>query len=565
MKTRLLTEIALFALLPVLGMAADVFEPPPKLPPDSLSTKKPDPRKDNPYGDAFNRLFTRNFVNTFDLAYQVRRAAGEKIRAYDIDPQGEVVSSTWFTHRIGIGQLTPQQVAVGPNRGSGPDTVGEWLLIDMKKAGTAPGFRIRDANGEIYLIKFDPPGYPELSIGAEVVSTKLLHAAGYNVPENYISVLDPAKIHIANNVLFRPAGRKPERPITHSDLDSILSPFDRRPDGKIRVLASRQLPGVPLGGFKFKATRSDDPNDLVPHEHRRELRGFYVIGGWINHWDNNIGNTLDMYDTTAGQYHVKHYFVDFSNTLGSSGVGPQPSFRNNVRLFEFTRIFRNFVMLGFNTPVWEKYDTIPLPSVGSFESVTFDPAKYQFTYPALAFDYMTQEDAFWAAKIVTSFSDEHLLAAARAGQYSDPRAAAIIARTLAERRDRIGYVYFRKTNPLDQFKLVQTGPDQYQLQFADLALQRGIDAPAPAQYRIELPKKKHANGNGGDGAARLPSTFEQPRISFSSSDVIAPDGNTSVLRLRTQRPSFKRGRSREMRIFLSRDEQGTLRIQGVDR
>ena len=53
------------------------------------------------------------------------------------------------------------------------------------------------------------------------------------------------------------------------DLDPVLGRVARKPNGAYRVLASRLLPGKILGGFKYYGTRSDDPNDVVPHEHRR--------------------------------------------------------------------------------------------------------------------------------------------------------------------------------------------------------------------------------------------------------------------------------------------------------
>ena len=43
---------------------------------------------------------------------------------------------------------------------------------------------IKDAVGRHFLLKFDSEGNNEMGSSAEVIATKFLHAAGYNVPRN---------------------------------------------------------------------------------------------------------------------------------------------------------------------------------------------------------------------------------------------------------------------------------------------------------------------------------------------------------------------------------------------
>ena len=78
-----------------------------------------------------------------------------------------------------------------------------------------------------------------------------------------------------------------------SDIDALLERADREKDGSYRVVASKALPGKPIGRIRFTGTRPDDPNDLVPHEDRRELRGYGVFAAWLNHVDAKAINTLD--------------------------------------------------------------------------------------------------------------------------------------------------------------------------------------------------------------------------------------------------------------------------------
>ena len=97
----------------------------------------------------------------------------------------------------------------------------------------------------------------------------------------------------------RPNGKR--TPFTNDDINAILERVARNKDGTYRVIAGRLLPGKILGGFQYAGTRPDDPNDLVPHEHRRELRALRVFGAWTNLTDLKAANTIDTLVTENGK------------------------------------------------------------------------------------------------------------------------------------------------------------------------------------------------------------------------------------------------------------------------
>ena len=100
-----------------------------------------------------------------------------------------------------------------------------------------------------------------------------------------------------------------------------LSRAEQNPDGSYRVSVAAALEGKPLEGFKYEGTRSDDPNDVVPHENRRELRGLRVFSAWLNHTDAKAINSMDTLITENGRSIVRHNLIDFNAALGSAGVG----------------------------------------------------------------------------------------------------------------------------------------------------------------------------------------------------------------------------------------------------
>ena len=187
--------------------------------------------------------------------------------------------------------LTVDDVVKGPGSGTGP-APGGWTVISAKNDGVMPGFTVRDSAGQVWFIKFDPPGYPAMATGTEVLVARLFWALGYHVPETHLATLRPDELTIDDEARITPPSGSRRR-FKESDIRLLLRGAHRDADGSYRVVASKALEGRPVGGFRFYGMRSDDPNDVVPHEHRRELRGYGTFAAWLNHVDSKSINTLD--------------------------------------------------------------------------------------------------------------------------------------------------------------------------------------------------------------------------------------------------------------------------------
>ena len=119
---------------------------------------------------------------------------GETARSFgpalNVNTLGEVPDSSWFTNRIGQYDMTVDDVLRGPNEVDGP-APGQWLVTGRPDSGITPKFTIRDARGDTYMIKLDPASNPELPSSVELISTKLFHAIGYHVPQDFVVHFSP--------------------------------------------------------------------------------------------------------------------------------------------------------------------------------------------------------------------------------------------------------------------------------------------------------------------------------------------------------------------------------------
>jgi hypothetical protein len=253
------------------------------------------------------------------LGISLRRAAGRSHESLNVTRYDGVVSSAWFEHRNGRRRLAPQEVFRGPTTGTGPDTSGSLILTQAKLQGISPGFHIRDASGRRYVVKFDPRGFQYLSSSAGVITNRLMYAAGYHVPEDYIFRFRRDQITgVAEDATYQDENFE-EHPLGLELVDEILSRVDTLPDGRFLAVASQYVPGPPKGPFRFSGTREDDPNDWYAHEHRRDLRGLYVVSSWVNHVDMRFANTMDAFVEPG---YLRHYLIDFAASLGSGTIRP---------------------------------------------------------------------------------------------------------------------------------------------------------------------------------------------------------------------------------------------------
>ena len=525
--------------------------------PDTTAIEQPGEEQSFQYWDRIDNTIFHQIEKPLDLN-RVFRFAGETLgisgpkQADNINKLDEPPESSWYSYRHYYKPMTPDQLARGPNTVQ-PDINGKWTIFSAKLEGANPGFFAEDSNGNRFLIKFDGPNYPELTTSAEVIGTKIFYGAGYYVPESTITYFDPNNVEVGEGVMVEEAGE--ERQMTQEDYRSIISVATRDDRGYVRALASKFVNGVPLGPWNFKGTISDDPNDRVDHQHRREIRGMRVISSWLNDTDRRDANTMSVY---TDQGYIRHLVQDFGNTLGANGASIHYPIYGQAYLVDPRYMMISGLTLGMNVHPWEEIeaqDYIPHPSVGYFRSETFRPGQWVSVHPIPAFENMTLRDAFWGAKQVMSFSDEDIRAIVETGELSNSAAEEYLIQTLIERRDMIGEFWFKKINPIDKFKAERRG-DRVILKFTDLGTEKEIFPSDSTRYIYTV---KPTDGT--------PSVTNQTSVrpSFTTS-IAGPDpGETLILHyeIRTIREGLDTS-EKKADVYVVEDDKG-IRIGGIVR
>ena len=392
--------------------------------------------------------FTNQFTNPGE-----RQPENGVIPALNSNTLGEVPDSPWFTNRHARRRLTLDELVAGTGINDPPRIDGPWRVVAVKQFGDRTGMLMVDEDDTLYLLRFDKKGFPELATGAEMVSSKFYYAAGYHTLENYLVTIGRDRLVLADGA-EKISSQGAMRDLIDEDIDSFLKTVDRRGDGTWRAVATRAPYQTILGNYQFYATRSDDPNDIVPHEHRRDLRGLWVLHAWLANHEFNPANTLESIATDeGGRQYIRRRVIDFFKTLGAGELGYREPREGNEQRFELSTALKNAAGMGFYTPGWMRADYPGIRSVGYFEGERFDADAWVPDVDYATWVNALPDDFYWGAKLVMSFTEEDIRTIVNQGGYTDARATQWISEALIMRRDKIGRAFLARVLPLDNFRV----------------------------------------------------------------------------------------------------------------
>lgn len=413
-------------------------------------------------------------------------------RFFAVDPEGEAVNvnaldevpdSAWFHNRMGRYAMSPTDVAKGPCGAPPIDPQGPWTVIGAKPNGANPGFLIKDAGGAGYLLKFDGVVQGTRPTFADVIGTRIYHAAGYHTPCNRITYFDRSILRIAPDA--KSENEKGEKiALREADIDKVLDKAVRMGDGRYRANASLFVDGKPLGPFTYQGTRDDDPNDVIDHQNRRELRGAYVFAAWTNHFDSREQNTLDTWIEVEGKGgYIQHYIIDFGDCFGS--IWEPPSLGRRIgqsHYLDFGHLVEDWVTLGAISRPWDDARFGPAGKVlGYYDVKHFTADAWRPGYPNPAMSVRTERDAAWGARILAELTNAHVRALVDTGKVHSAVAKRELVRVLIGRRDKLLRRYFAQLSPLAHPEVVRAGAGS-QLCVRDLAVYSRITAKSSRTY-----------------------------------------------------------------------------------
>jgi len=405
--------------------------------------------------------------------------------AINVNALDEVPSSSWFENRLSRHLWDADRVARGPCADLNDDLPGPWTIVGGKPDGANPGFQIKDANGVRYLMKTDGDLQAERPGAADVIGSLIYYSSGYHTPCNRVVIFERSMLHLGEGVEIERTDGSVE-PLGEEAVEAVLAKATRLPDGRYRASVSQFIDGRPISPWRYHGIREDDPNDSVPHEHRRDLRAMYVLSAWTDHIDARQENTMAAWvevDEESGAGFVRHYLIDFGDCFGIIHAWDDLVKRfGHSGYLDVGDVVTDWLTLGLIDRPWYHADYGEAGvTLGYYDVRRFVPDRWTPGYANNAYDRVQEEDNAWMARIVSRFRDEHVRAMVARGRFSNPTVESELSRILIGRRDRILDRWFSKLSPLTWPAVRPTG-DGHSICLQDLATWAGVREASSRVY-----------------------------------------------------------------------------------
>jgi len=432
-----------------------------RFPNQAPMTVDPDTRAFLPHPEIYeSREVWDSVDNTFFRPLLDVLAVRQQTRAANVTALDEVADSSWFHNRIDRVSEDLAAFVRGACDDEAPDPAGPWTIVSGRPDDATPGFIIEHATGQRYFFKPDGGGQGERPSVADLVGSRVYAAAGFNTACARVVYIPTSAFLIASDAAAENfIGAKV--PFTAAMLRRALAYGLKDVTGAVRGNLSQLLPGTPLGPWRDFGVRPDDPNDVIPHEDRRELRGSYVFGAWIGHYDAREQNSMDIWDAPSldAPGYVKHYQVDFDDCLGALSNRDRVSRRRgHAHEVEWSTAFEELVTLGFLPRPWRNPRLSRAgATLGYFTAESFTPDRYRTGYGYGPYTRVTEDDAAWGARILARITPEMVIALVQSAKIATPLVERELVTALLGRREKLLARYLTRLSPLARPRIDETG------------------------------------------------------------------------------------------------------------
>ena len=289
--------------------------------------------------------------------------------------------------------------------------------------------------------------------------------------------------------------------------------------------------------------------------------GCALFAAWLNHDDARAINSIDTYVEENGRRYIRHYLQDFGSNLGSGSTSAQQPRGGYEYLLERGKIGKGLIGFGFYRRDWMSIKWPDDPSIGNIEAEVFDPATWKTEYPNPAFKQMDAADAFWAASIMSRFTDAMIRGVVEEGRLTNPGATRYLADVIIRRRDKTVRWGITRTNPLDRFE-IRDGRSP-ELAFDNAAVRLRV-VNQPPHYQIGWAPYDNNAGTAAAVGATLHTTESRVVI---PPDVWGPADRVgfryAVATISTSHPAFPHWIKPV--VVTIRNRNGLLDVVGIER